>query len=70
MTARPELPALFNAFVTYARADEGLYSCGMHNIGYPDVVIAGDLPVNDAGPVGDRFDRGARVLAERRTQFE
>lgn len=55
MAERPELPALFHAFVTYARAEEGLYSCGMHNIGYPDVVVAGDLPVNDAGPVIDSF---------------
>jgi len=39
---------LLQAYVTYIGGNGVYYSCGMHNIGYPDAVVEADIPPNDA----------------------
>ena len=40
--------AMLHAFVTYAGEKGSFYSCGMHNIGYRDTVVTGDITAHDA----------------------
>jgi Domain of unknown function (DUF4261) len=39
---------LLEAYVTYIGNKGAYYSCGMHNLGHPDVVAEADIPPNDA----------------------
>jgi len=46
LCADASLGALLQAFVTYVGNRGNFYSCGMHNLGYPDCVI--DVPLQPA----------------------
>jgi hypothetical protein len=46
LASRGDREALYRAFVVLvgSRAARQFYSCGMHNLGYPDALVAGDDP--------------------------
>ncbi len=41
--------ALFIAYVALVASRGAVYSCGMHNLGFPDAILSGDLPPQQAG---------------------
>lgn len=41
--------ALFVAYVALVASREGVYSCGMHNLGFPDAILSAELPAQRAG---------------------
>jgi hypothetical protein len=41
--------ALFIAYVALVASRGGVYSCGMHNLGFPDAILSADLPPQRAG---------------------
>jgi hypothetical protein len=50
-----DLGALLHAYVTYVGGDGSFYSCGMHNLGYSDVIVEADIPAEDAAPLLHAF---------------
>lgn len=51
-----ELPhAVMWAFVTYIGDSGEYYSCGMHNLGFRDVVVTADIEPDDAASLIDQF---------------
>lgn len=50
-----EPAALYHAFVTMVGAEHVYYSCGMHNIGYPDVYAPRSLPSEQAARLMEAF---------------
>ena len=51
-----ELPTtVMEGFVTYVGGDDYFYSCGMHNIGFPDAVLHADVPPDEAARCLDVF---------------
>jgi hypothetical protein len=53
--ARDNLGALLQAYVTYVGGKGVFYSCGMHNMGYPDAVVEADISPNDAAKLLHMF---------------
>ncbi len=47
--------ALYHAFVTLVGSNGVYYSCGMHNLGYRDAVVKGNIPANDAARLLQSF---------------
>ncbi len=41
--------ALFIAYVAMVASRGAVYSCGMHNLGFPDAILSADLPSQRAG---------------------
>jgi len=41
--------ALFIAYVAMVASRGAVYSCGMHNLGFPDAILSADLPPQRAG---------------------
>lgn len=56
-SADPELPTLFRAYVTYIGSGDVFYSCGMHNLGYPDCVVQAEIEPQTAAELIDAFLR-------------
>ena len=50
-----EPAALYHAFVTMVGAENVYYSCGMHNIGSPDVYAPRSIPADEAAQVMEGF---------------
>lgn len=50
-----ELIALYYAYVTLVAEDSFYYSCGMHNLGLKDAIIASDIHPNKAAQVLNTF---------------
>lgn len=48
---------LQQAYVTYIGGDGVYYSCGMHNLGYPDAVVEANISPNDAANLLHTFLR-------------
>lgn len=46
---------LLKAFVTYIRGKGLFYSCGMHNLGYPDAVVEVEIQPDDAAKLLHAF---------------
>lgn len=46
---------LLKAYVTYVGGDGCYYSCGMHNLGYPDAVVEADIPPDEAAELLHMF---------------
>ncbi len=55
LTVAPEPSALYFAYVTLIGDHERFYSCGMHNLGLPDVIVPGTLAPNDAAQLLETF---------------
>jgi hypothetical protein len=55
LTEAPEPAALYHAFVTMVSAEEVYYSCGMHNLGLPDVNVPRGMPADEAANLMQRF---------------
>lgn len=55
LLASPEPAALYHAFVTLAGADDAYYSCGMHNLGLPDVNAPRSLTPEEAAELMEGF---------------
>jgi hypothetical protein len=53
--AHDHLGNLLQAYVTYIGSNSVYYSCGMHNLGYPDAVVEADVPPNDAAKLLHTF---------------
>jgi hypothetical protein len=50
------LPNLYHAFVVRVGGPEGYFSCGMHNLGYRDVIVGPDeASADEAGELIHRF---------------
>jgi Domain of unknown function (DUF4261) len=49
------LSNLLQAYVTYVGGDGVYYSCGMHNLGFPDAVVEADISPNDAAKILHSF---------------
>ena len=47
--------ALYHAFVTLIGSKGVFYSCGMHNLGYRDAIVKGDITPNDAAQLLQTF---------------
>ena len=43
-----DLGDLLRAYVTYIGGGSSYYSCGMHNLGFPDAVGDAEIPPNEA----------------------
>jgi hypothetical protein len=53
--SRNDLASLLWTFVTYIGGKGNYYSCGMHNLGYPDAVIEAEIPPDDAAGLLHKF---------------
>ncbi len=62
MSERKTVPDLIRAFVVVAMGEETTYSCGMHNFGLRDAVVASKLSPDEAARLVNRFI--VYVLAE------
>ncbi|PQO26914.1 hypothetical protein C5Y96_19505 [Blastopirellula marina] len=54
---KADLPTLFRAYVTYIGSGDLFYSCGMHNLGYPDCVVQAEIEPQTAAELIDAFLR-------------
>jgi hypothetical protein len=54
-TADERLGALLKAFVTYVGSPGQFYSCGMHNLGFPDCVVDASIPAHEAAQLIHTF---------------
>ncbi|WP_139490060.1 DUF4261 domain-containing protein [Brevibacillus dissolubilis] len=48
-TKSEDIVEIFHGYVTLLADDHTYYSCGMHNLGYPDAIITTDMSAEDAG---------------------
>ena len=55
LCADGRLGSMLEAFVTYVGNDDGFYSCGMHNLGYPDCVVEAPISSSEAGSLIHTF---------------
>jgi Domain of unknown function (DUF4261) len=53
--AHDHLGNLLQAYVTYIGSKAVHYSCGMHNLGHPDAIVAAIIPSNDAAKLLHTF---------------
>ncbi len=50
-----EPAALYRAYVTLIEGNDSFYSCGMHNLGLPDAIVAGKRAPGDAATLLETF---------------
>lgn len=47
--------ALYQAYVTFVSGENSVYSCGMHNLGFPDAMVSSTVPASDAADLLETF---------------
>ncbi|MBS0265113.1 MAG: DUF4261 domain-containing protein [Planctomycetes bacterium] len=55
LCSEASLGDLLRAYVTYVGGGGEYYSCGMHNLGFPDAVVEAEIPPQEAAELIDTF---------------